>query len=305
MTGYAAALQRMAAIVPARVRPRLDAYAALLQRVAEPRRPVVAAAIACVTPVLRSVLWSAYTAPLAHATPYPMIGEELAARLILGESPVDLADGALTRREAHAWLAAGAPPLGSWILREAAIPVDAVLDVRIALWLRDRWVHAEQRAALTHSRRQIVAGQILEGSYLEHVDALRAEDLGTSVDDTYRRAAMRAAADMERALASHGEPLAPEPSWWRPVRCARLLRTGPDLVAEGRDMDHCVAGYAGAVRDRASVIVGLCVLGQRSTVELAPDIISVRQHQGRSNSAPPALNVRALDVLLRRWGAER
>jgi len=304
MTGYATALQRMAAIVPARVRPRLAAYAALLQRTPAARRAVIAAAIACVTPALRHVLDSSHAAPLSQATPYPALPEEMAARLILGESPVDLADGALTRREAHAWLAAGAPPLGSWILREAAIPVDAVLDVRIALWLRDRWAHAEQRAALTRSRRQIVAGQILEGSYLEHVDALRAEDLGTSVEDTYRRAAVRAAADLERSLVSHGEPLAPEPSWWRPVRCARLLHTGPDLVAEGRDMDHCVAIYAGSVQQRDSVIVGLCVLGQRSTVELTPGL-GVRQHRGRGNAAPPAINERALDVLLRRWGAER
>jgi len=69
-------------------------------------------------------------------------------------------------------------------------------------------------------------------------------------------------------------------------------------------MDHCVAMYAGSVQQCSSTIVGLCVLGQRSTVELAPDL-SVRQHRGRGNAAPPAINVRALDVLLRRWGALR
>jgi len=302
MTGYATALRRMAAIAPTRVRSRLDAYAALLERVPESRRPVVAAAIARVTPALRSVLGSTYATPLSYATPYPTIPEELAARLILGERPLDLADGHLTRHEAHAWLAAGAPSLGSWILREAAIHVNADLDfdVRVALWLRDRWARADQREALTRPRRQLMAGQLIEGSYLDHVDAIRAEDLMSSIDDTYRRAAMRAAADLEHALASHGEPLAPEPSWWRPVRCARLLHTGPDLVAEGRDMEHCVAMYAGSVRDHSSVIVGLCVLGQRSTVELAPDL-SVRQHRGRGNAAPPAINERALDVLVQRW----
>jgi hypothetical protein len=301
----AAPLRSVAALVPdGRVRLRLEGYAYTLDRAPEHRRGVLLTAVAEVEDALAHL--SPHPGPSvtlpAHAG-YPSVSVDIAARLILGERPVDLAPG-LTRAEAHAWLCDGAPDVGSWVLGRAGVPCDqSTVYLRVALWLRDRWRCAEQRAALERPRRQMIAGQLIEGSYLEHLDTLRPTDLRPSVEDTYRRAAERAGKALERALASKGEPLAPAPKWWQPVRCARLLLTGPDLVREGRAMKHCVATYAGHVRERETVIVGLCVLGHRSTVELGRASANVRQHKGPGNSEPHELCKRALVVCARRWRA--
>jgi hypothetical protein len=109
----------------------------------------------------------------------------------------------------------------------------------------------------------------------------------------------------ERDLARKGEPLAPEPRWWRPVRCARLLMSPGALVVEGREMDHCVASYVPAVKNKHVVIVALNVIGYRSTAEIDRQKVEVLQHKGKGNAAPPELCVRALKVLQIRWEAVR
>ncbi len=107
-------------------------------------------------------------------------------------------------------------------------------------------------------------------------------------------------------MVQRGKPLASPPRWWRPARCARLLLTGSQLVAEGRQVRHCVSTYAGYVRQGESVIVSLLIrdgdgLVHRSTVELDRRTALVRQHKGPENETPSPLCQRALEVLSRRW----
>ncbi len=303
-------IRRIARLVSdRRARTRLEGYARTLDRAPAHRRGVLLTAIAVVECALAHV-GSKYVraVDLPPHTPYPKVDELIAARLILGERPVDLAPG-LTRREAHEWLRDGAPSVCQWYVQRHALRLpnglrllgSDVVDLRVAMWLVARWHCAEQRAALERPRREVVAGQAIEGRYLDRVDELRPSDLVDSVDGTFRRAAERLTRQLERALESRGEPLRAAPRWWRPVRCARLLLSGSDLVREGRALRHCVGTYAEAVRSGHSVIVGLCVLGQRSTVELDPRTLEVRQHRGLGNGAPPELCVLALAVCRRRW----
>jgi len=298
----AASIRRIASICrDRRARGRLLGYARTLDRVPHARRSVILAAIGVHEPALSHIPTEPVDLPKAAG--YPRVVPVVAARLILGERPVDLAPG-LTKREARAWLCNGAPPVAEWYLEQHEVP-GAVYDLAVARWLVARWRKPEQREALERPRAEVIAGQRIEGCYLDRVDELRRGDLTTSVEATFRRAARRLTRQMERALESRGEPLRAPPRWWRPVRCARLLLSGQDLVREGRALDHCVGVYADSVRSGRSVLIGICVLGQRSTAELDPETLHVRQHRGYGNGEPPALCQRALEVCLRRWRAAK
>jgi hypothetical protein len=154
-------------------------------------------------------------------------------------------------------------------------------------------------------------GEEIHGSYWDRVDELRPPDLRDSVDETFTRAAMRMQKSMERLLSKKSEPLAPVPAWWKSARCAKILLTGPELMVEGKQMQHCVATYAGYVKKGESVIVRLEVperkgrhgetIWHRSTVDLDRRTGQVRQHKGPQNREPHPINVKALNVLLRRW----
>jgi hypothetical protein len=277
---------------------RIRGYAVMIDRAPAARRRAIVEAIAELEPALTR-LAPGREALDASLPQYP-VARALRARLVLGRRPVDLAPG-LTRAEAHAWLCSGAEHSpGTWLAAQAG-RYEPVHSIAVARWLIAVMRDPPRRAAMERPRREILAGQAIEGRYLDRVDELRDEDLHPSVEETYRRAAERLRARMEQTLRSTGAPLCAVPRWWRPARCARLLRTGPDLVREGRDLAHCVATYADAVRSGRAVIVGLCVLGQRSTVEIDPERLEVHQHCGRANKEPPALCVRAIDVLMRRW----
>ena len=299
------ALRRIAGAVGAGpAATRLLGWAAHIEAAPAERRDVLLSAVA----EAESALACLRPRPdrLEEAAPqYPGISRGLRARLALGAAPTDLAPG-LTRGEAHGWLLDGAPDAPVWLLRgligAGGLPADASpRSVAVARWLLRCWADPARREALERPRRELMAGRLVEGRYVDRLDELRDRDLAESVEATYRRAGERLRASLERALRSRGEPLSPVPSWWRPLRCARLLRSGADLVAEGHALRHCVASYADAVRARESVIVGLAVVGQRSTAEIDPRDRRVRQHRGPGNREPHPLCVAALAVLCRRW----
>jgi PcfJ-like protein len=136
----------------------------------------------------------------------------------------------------------------------------------------------------------------------------------------------------ERAMAKKQAPLTVAPRWWKPARCAKILLSGADLIAEGHQMHHCAATYAGYVANGNSVVIALRVpqyhyarrtpyaarlkagapgtasvyrvdslAFHRSTAELDRKTLAVRQHKGPGNVVPHMLCQRALAVLLRRW----
>lgn len=113
----AAPLRRVAAVLPAgRARDRVEGYARAIDRAPLARREAIVAAVALAEPALEHVLpgTDARRVTIVRELTNLPIDGALCARLVLGERPIDLAPG-LTRAEAHAWLAAGAPdPAAAW-----------------------------------------------------------------------------------------------------------------------------------------------------------------------------------------------
>lgn len=278
----------------------------LLSRVAgapEHVRPRLLAAVGVIEPALRPVV-GPHEGPVCPA--YPDAPPEIQARIAFGETPAQISGG-LTSREAHRWLTA-CPSLTPAESLLAGAGTDWTVDsVPVARWIVDVLHDPERREALLRKRSvRGPHGEQIVGSYADRLDELRVPDLRPSVEATFRAAGARMWKAAEKALQQRGEPLASVPRWWRPARCARLLVTGSQLVAEGQQMRHCVAQYAGYVRDGRSVIVSLAIrdghgLVHRSTVEIDRSTARVRQHKGPGNEAPSPLCQRALEVLSRRW----
>lgn len=274
---------------------------------------------------------------LSAATPYRLPEHRFAisARLVLGETPAQITG--LTKAEAHAYMSdrrygVGIYTPAQWLVHMYRVQEDLTQEayihdrqfftreirtVKIARWIISVMDDPARLAALMRTRSERGAhGEIIEGSFGSRLDELRDVDLRDSVEETFERAARRMWKASERAMAKKQEPLAAVPRWWKPARCAKLLLSGADLIAEGRDMHHCAATYAGYVAHGDSMIVSLRVpfcdrrllprdrplLFHRSTVELDRRTLAVRQHKGPGNAEPHAVCKAALAVLLRRWG---
>jgi hypothetical protein len=122
------------------------------------------------------------------------------------------------------------------------------------------------------------------------------------VRDAFTHAAARHYAQWEKDNENAEGRLIAPPTWWKPVKYAKLLNSPAKLVREGRDMKHCVGTYTQEVRRGNSVIVSFCLNGERATAELSRDGKYVKQCKGVANKQPPAICARALDVLMRkRW----
>lgn len=199
-----------------------------------------------------------------------------------------------------------------WLLDQFVdLPVSQLWSapLEVIYWTIDRWRNPAQQRALLRERTERLGDQEITGRYVDRLDELEPADLRPSVRATFARAGQRLARRFERELERQHEPLCAVPTWWQPARCARLLRTGAELAAEGRALGHCVGIYAEHVRSGRCWIVALEVCGQRSTVELrpgpeterSPHALAVGQHRGPANRAPHPLCVRALRTLLTRW----
>lgn len=90
----------------------------------------------------------------------------------------------------------------------------------------------------------------------------------------------------------------------------RQLLTGLDLLEEGSQMRHCVGGYTHSLSDPRIVLLSLRGDPQDKTTWSTAEVqfrrrfaVSVSQHRGRFNVAPPAANEEALnevcDLLLK------
>lgn len=237
------------------------------------------------------------------APSYPMVSEEQAARLARGETPVQLSDGQLTKKEAHLWLLGGGGEPLDWLCQRLPAGCPPVRSFAVARWLLD--VHRRGAWGALTREREIPgpAGQRVVVRYLDRVDEIQDADLvrgpATGVDAAFERAAARAGAKwLDQARSDH-RVLQSLPRGWRLYRCMRHLCTPAALVREGESMHHCVGSYSSAVEGGQSVILAINVTGHRSTVELAPSG-RVLQHRGPYNSDPHPLCQRVLERFLRR-----
>jgi len=225
----------------------------------------------------------------------------LARRLVLGESPARLSGGILSRKEAHEWCAAGAPPINDWLADRLGVPRHR--SVKVIRWL----AHCRQSgrwAALERQREVCLpGGGVRIWAVIDILDEIQDADIHTgkdSVDAVLRRAAQRKGeAWLEKAMQDH-RILAPLPRWAQKLpKGVRILRTPSQLAREGREMSHCVGGYAQAVERGQCHILAISTRHGRSTVELAPNL-DIVQHYGPRNGAPPQRNEALLRAFLAR-----
>jgi hypothetical protein len=294
-------------VTPKRAR-RLLEIADMLERAPAERRPAILDAAATLDPALQPLRPAGASMIPAAPPAYRTAGSKILARLVLGETPAQISG--LTRREAHAWLLTGpwlSPAEWLWH-RHCPYPQPFGLGARavaVVRWILAALNDPQRRAALERERcERGPHGEEIRGRLLDRVDELIDRDLRPSVDATFTRAAQRRWKEAERLLARKREPLASPPRWWRPIRCARLLLSGADLIVEGKQLRHCVASYAPYVARGTSVIIALDVCGHRSTVEIDRSSGQVLQHRGPENAEPHALCVRALETLKRKWRIE-
>jgi hypothetical protein len=244
---------------------------------------------------------------------YPNASEDIQSRLALGEKPTQILRG-LTAREAHEALTAGMVSAEAWLLRDTPWPRACVRGSEVARWLAACAKDHQRRAALETERAERGPhGEEIHGRLIDRVDEISARDLvrgeKTGVREAFERAAKRRYEQWQKENEKKHEPLAPTPAWYRPIRCARLLMRSAALIAEGKDMQHCVGSYAPYVRSQQSVIVSICVRARdgvyRSTVELDRRTLQIRQHKGYRNSEPHEFCRRALEVCMCRWKEKR
>lgn len=152
---------------------------------------------------------------------------------------------------------------------------------------------------------------------LDRADEIDDQDLNEGVNTPVIRAFERAA---ERMIQDHvreygDDPLCDVPLWWHDVPGVRLLRTARELAIEGRELDHCVAGYAPYVQRGDCYILAIQTEAGRSTAEIftASGELEIRQHYGTRNSTPSEANkellrdflTRGLQEMLRALGPYR
>lgn len=241
------------------------------------------------------------------APSYPRVSEEQAARLARGETPVELSNGQLTKKEAHLWLLSGGGDPLAWLCQRLPAGSPPVRSFAVARWLID--VHRRGAWSSLTREREIrgPAGQRIIVRYLDRVDEIQDADLvrgpATGVDAAFARAAARFGEEWLAQARGDHRVLQSLPHGWRLYRCMRHLCTPAMLVREGEQMSHCVGSYVSAVESGQSVILALNVVGRRSTVELSPSG-RVLQHRGPHNSDPHPLCQRVLERFLRRINAD-
>lgn len=219
---------------------------------------------------------------------FPTVPFNIAMKVARGWSPVRIADGRLTSKEAHRWLLAGAPEMASWLSEELDVPEHR--DVPVVRWMRalkdgKRW------GTMTKTRTVMHGGERVEFSALQILDEIMEEDIVTgkdAVDDVLARASERRSKDFTEAYRGDHSVLAPKPVWARELPgFARVLRTPAALIHRGEKENHCVGTYVEAVRNQSCVIVAISTRHGESTAELSYDGTACRQLYAAKNTTPP------------------
>lgn len=243
------------------------------------------------------------------APSYPHLPPEMAVRIARGESPVQLAGGALNKAEAHAWLTEynRYPNPALWLTRALSnLPgYHEPRSTLVAKWMVD--LHKRGGwGQLTKDR--VLYGpmnQELHYTFASKLDEIQDEDLvdgaKTGVQAAFEHAAHRLEAPMIDRLSGDHRVLN-QSKWPLYKKVMRELNTPALLVAEGKEMRHCVGSYVESVREGQDVILAINVRGNRSTIELEkvpaggrrPRIL---QHRAEGNGPPAKIN----EVLIEKW----
>jgi hypothetical protein len=249
--------------------------------------------------------------------PYPCVPMEMRAKVVLGQSPERQSYYVLTKKQAHMWFSCY--PDGRWIEEPVQWYLTQVLGVpqtdhdygpyshqpifnerRGLEWFTGVWNDPARKEAMFRERVVIGPDGEIRGTFWTRLDELETVDLVKSIERTFRNA-------VDRMVAEHAgnfekdEELIEVPRWWVDTPYAKLLRTPRELSDEGRKMAHCVGLYVHKVASKSSIVVSLRSKECRSTVELNPQTLEVRQHVGEGNRPPHPHCVTILEKLHAMW----
>lgn len=235
---------------------------------------------------------------------YSRITIGVARRITLGESPVQISGGILTKAEAHLWMSHGAPQdINEWLADQYGLPNHR--SVKVLRWLQHckttgRW------SAVEREREAHVPGEVRPRRYslLSVVDEVHDVDIVTgkdSVDAVLQRTAERLG-DMwlNKQMGDH-RLLVKSPAWVKTLpKGVRFLNTPAQLAQEGKEMGHCVGGYRDAVETGQCYILSIRTNCDRSTAEINTRTLGINQHRSYSNRTVHKRQDQYLKALLNR-----
>lgn len=246
---------------------------------------------------------------------YPRVEVHVAERISEGTAPVEIFKGLLTKKEAHEALTEGiseALTYLDWklqsrllaryenpeVLPPGPLRSPALLRWALALEARGGWGQLLRKRTV-HGP----AGLEVEFCFLEWIDELQDVDLvrgdATRADEAFEACARRIGSDWLTQAERDHRVLCDTPAGdLARYRGVRVLRTPAELVREGREMAHCVGGYAPAVEAGQVWILALRAGPHRSTAEVQRSTGYVFQHRGRLNREPEACLQRLLQKYL-------
>ena len=218
--------------------------------------------------------------------PHPAPKPEIAAYLVLGRKPKELAPQ-LTRREANEWVRQNVhatPEEWLWTrmraeyieLRDAKCPG----TMEVIRWCAKVLDNPATRASSI--REDIVLmGDDTEGSVWDRIDEVQPCDLCRSPWGTIANASSR----QIREMWSGPDELQKYEPWMDSLpEGAELIRHFSRLFQEGKEMRHCVASYAQDIAYGHSMIFSLRTNRGRSTAEYRNG--QLIQHKAARNEQP-------------------
>lgn len=137
------------------------------------------------------------------------------------------------------------------------------------------------------------AGRTVSFSYIEKLDELHNDDLvngvNTKPDVAFERAARRLE---EKARLDMGENMKFNPAPFKAAKGIRQLMDSNSLKEEGRHMNNCVSGYAGACLRGATYVFHVAEKNAEATMEVTAEKRMLQLYA--ANNSEPAESVRKL-----------
>ena len=239
---------------------------------------------------------------------YPGLTSEQFVKMFIGQSPREISGNRLSKEQAHRWLTEQ-PGVEAADVLNLSLPVGPARRLRSAALVQ--WALRVQERGKWEQLTRVRATrgphfERLEFRFIDKIDEIQEEDLdrgvNTPVNRAFANAAKRVSAKWLEELGKDTTTISWLPEGWQIYRkCMKLLTTPSELMVEGEQMQHCVGGYADAVRRGDSYIFSIRVCGHRSTAELGRNG-RVLQHRAENNGEPHTLCEKVLRKFVKKLG---
>lgn len=282
----------------------------LEQMIARTRGDARKRILAAISQLSERLITSERIEPGPLSLSFPEARREISALIALGQKPSDIYPG-LTPREAHEYVASGTHLLPiEWLLNKHEIDI-YTRSFPVARWLIAVKNDPRRYAAFTRVRNiKLPSGRTIRLS-LEYMSrSIRDEYLVNGTQTSVERV-------LDAIIKNEGDDIfekycyfesAEPPKWWKPLPYANILTSSTMLNREGKEMSHCVGGYARDVQEGNSAIVSFRKKDEetgkelRATAEINPKTGYVRQFYGPENTEPHPEMYRLLEEALEYWG---